>query len=93
MSLLDQIDALREEAARLAKASREALATEVRDYRLTLEAVEKQIEHKLMIYIGYPDCPFQPCPGKLEPTPTKYVWKCPRCAATALPGRMESRVM
>jgi hypothetical protein len=91
MSLLAEIDKLREEAAELAKVSNAGPLSRPAELREKIRAdlceKEARIDALLMKRIALADCPF--CPGKLEPTPTKHVHICDHCRATALPGRME----
>lgn len=95
MSLLNEIDKLRAEARDQSDIRHLESkfwgpgyheAAEAADVELA--RLENEIEVLLMKRIALPDCPY--CPGKLEPTPTKLVYKCDLCRATTLPGTMEA---
>ncbi len=95
MSLLEEIDKLREEAARLAALKNtyfhSPLTALIEEWnvRCTLEGVEEKINALLQQYIALPPCPYPPCTGRMETTPTRHTMICTKCAAVVIPGRMD----
>jgi hypothetical protein len=89
MTLLEQIDKLRAEVHVLIDCKRAQHGIFPETFT-AIAAKETEIDALILRRDALPACPYPPCTGRLEPTPTKHVLKCTRCAAMALPGRMEA---
>jgi hypothetical protein len=98
VSLLSQIEELRDVVSGKIAEKRnpppppEGITAEQVDeaIRYQIEGLEGEIDRLIVKRAALPDCPFRPCTGKMEETPTKRVLKCDKCSATALPGREDA---